>query len=146
MMRRPNIFGVSNVLQIISSKEKKMSKRIFNKIPLLFLQKRFRTSPILLQSLRYNLNSTYTLQNKINNKLCSSDDNNNISFDDLQKLLHEKNERKQVNAYIIDVREPIELIDGYIPGAINIPLNGFEKGKIMLSFNEKELVFIKLFK
>src|SRR5437763_7552704 len=106
-----------------------MSKRIFGKIPLLLL--RFHTSKILLQPFRYNLKSTFNFQNNVNNKHSvpplryysnpsppSPDDT--VNFDELQQLLKEKNNGKQKNLYIVDVREPFELNDGHIPHAINI--------------------------
>src|SRR4051794_30207479 len=113
-----------------------MSKRIFDKIPLLLL--RFHTSKVLLQPFRYNLKSTYNFQNNVNNKYSvsrlkyysdPSPDDTVVNFDELQQLLKEKNNGKQKNLYIVDVREPSELNDGHIPHAINISLNRFEEGK-----------------
>src|ERR1043166_8740987 len=102
-----------------------MSKRIFDKIPLLLFQNRFHNSRILLQPFRYNL--TY-FQNKVVNKSYNaifinnvshlryysdpSFDNSIVNFDELQQLLKEKNNGKQKNVYIVDVREPFELNDG----------------------------------
>ncbi|CAB4422648.1 unnamed protein product [Rhizophagus irregularis] len=84
-----------------------MAKRIFDKIPLLLIQNKFRNSSNnLLQPFSYNLKSTYIFQNKV------------LSY---------KSFRKQKNVCIIDVREPFELIGGHIPYAINIPLNEFEE-------------------
>ncbi|GBB93995.1 hypothetical protein RclHR1_02270019 [Rhizophagus clarus] len=121
----------------------------------LLLQNRARNSLInLLRSFNYKLKSTYNFQNKIlsYNKSFSttfvsikndvrnvshlryySDSsspfsrNNNVSFDELQQLLNEKNKGNQKNVCIVDVREPTELIGGHIPYAINIPLNEFEE-------------------
>ncbi|CAB4376895.1 Rhodanese-like protein [Rhizophagus irregularis] len=131
-----------------------MAKRIFDKIPLLLIQNKFRNSSNnLLQPFSYNLKSTYIFQNKvlsyksfstifvsiINNvrnvshlryysdSSISFNNNNNVSYDELQQLLNEKNKGKQKNVCIIDVREPFELIGGHIPYAINIPLNEFEE-------------------
>jgi hypothetical protein len=136
-----------------------MSKRIFDKIPLLIIQNKFRNSSNtnLLQPFRYNLKSTYIFQNKfisfsttfvsINDvrnvshlryysDSSSPSNNDNVSFDVLQQLLNEKNKGKQKNVCIIDVREPFELIDGHIPYAINIPLNEFEEGKVKKKKNK----------
>ncbi|RIA92800.1 Rhodanese-like domain-containing protein [Glomus cerebriforme] len=123
-----------------------MANRIFDKILLLLIRNRFRTTSNILLPFIYNLKSSYFFQNKgLNNKsynaisinvinnvshlryYSSSSNSNDVSFDELQQLLKEKNEGKQKDVRIIDVREPFELIDGHIPHAINIPLNQFEE-------------------
>ncbi|EJD04041.1 endoplasmic reticulum protein [Fomitiporia mediterranea MF3/22] len=83
-------------------------------------------APVSLVSVRFN-----------------SNDPSKLGFWDAPKLSYEqvkpRTEQPSPNAYLIDVREPDEVILGSIPSSVNVPLTGFAESLHLnpVAFKEK---------